>query len=58
MIRTFRIVLQYVDVKICINDENVQLALEWQELGRHDLHLRARLSEQRELIRLLLWLCQ
>lgn len=39
MIRTFRVVLQYVDVKICVDDENVQLALERQELSRHDLHL-------------------
>jgi hypothetical protein len=58
MILTLRIVLQYMDVKICINDEDVQLALKRQEFSRHDLHLRARLSEQRKLIRLLLRICQ
>jgi hypothetical protein len=39
MIRTFRVVLQHVDAKVCVDDENVQLALERQELSRHDFHL-------------------
>jgi hypothetical protein len=39
MIRTFRVVLQHVDVKVCIDDEDVQLTLEWQELSRHDFHM-------------------
>lgn len=47
MVRTFWVVLQDVHVEVCIDEQDVQLALEWQELGRDDFHLRTRFSKQR-----------
>ena len=57
-IRTLGVVLQYVHVEVRINDKDVQLTLERQKLGRNDFHLRSRLAEKRELVRLLLRECQ
>jgi hypothetical protein len=53
-IHTLRIVLQDVHVEICVDDEDIQLTLEWKELGRYNLHLRSRLAEEGEFIRFLL----